>query len=71
MGRVAKVVFLADKLDPQKVKRFPFLQAVSREARHDLDAGLLKYLDHTIRYLLDKGHLIAPAALDLRNQLIS
>ena len=71
MSRVAKVVFLADKLDPRKVKRFQFLESVSREARHDLDAGILEYLDHTIRYLLDKRQLVAPAAIDLRNELIS
>ena len=71
MSRIAKVVFLADKLDPRKVERFPFLEAVSREARHDLDAGILEYLSHTIRYLVDKGHLIAPAAVELRNELIS
>ena len=70
MSEVAKVVFLADKLDPRKVRRFPFLEAVSREAQHDLDAGILEYLGHTIRHLAEKGHLIAPAAVELRNELI-
>ena len=70
LSEVAKVVFLADKLDPKKVRRFPFLEAVSREAQHDLDAGILEYLGHTLRYLVENGHLIAPAAVELRNELI-
>ena len=51
MSEVAKVVFLADKLDPHKVERFPYLKrgrGLNRE--HSLDIAILEYLNHTIEY---------------------
>ena len=45
MGDVAKVVFLADKLDPQKARRYPFLPEIEDLARDSLDAALLRFLD--------------------------
>ena len=70
MGLVAKVVFLADKLDPRKVERFPYLKGVSRLARHSLDQALLEFLNYELDYFLKEGILIHPASVELRNELI-
>ena len=70
MSEVAKVVFLADKLDPRKVERFPYLKRVAAESNHSLDLAILEYLDHTIEYFMRNGNLIHPASIDLRNQLL-
>jgi predicted HD superfamily hydrolase involved in NAD metabolism len=71
MGDVAKVVFLADKLDPCKVKRYPRLGAVSDLARDSLDRALLEYLNQELDYLLGSGLSIHPASVELRNELIA
>ena len=70
MGNLAKVVFLADKLDPCKVKRYPRLGAVSDLARDSLDRALLEYLNQELDYLLGSGLLIHPSSVGLRNELI-
>lgn len=71
MSEVAKVVFLADKIDPWKVERVPFLASVQEMARTDLDAAILHYLDKTIERLIDDGQMVHPTAMDFRNDLIS
>ena len=69
MGPVAKVAFLADKLDPAKVEQYPFLEKVRALAYSNLDQAMLEYLNREMAYLLDMGYLIHPAYLSLRNEL--
>ena len=71
MGPVAKTVFLADKLDPQKISRYPRLERVAALAENSLDAAILEYLNQELAYLLQQGILIHPASVGLRNQLIT
>ncbi|MCE2456444.1 MAG: bis(5'-nucleosyl)-tetraphosphatase (symmetrical) YqeK [Dehalococcoidia bacterium] len=71
MGDIAKVVFLADKLDPWKVERASFLRRVEETARTDLDAAILHYLDKTIERLVEDGQMVHPTAVKYRNDLIS
>jgi predicted HD superfamily hydrolase involved in NAD metabolism len=70
MGTVAKVVFLADKLDPEKVRRYPALEEVRDLAQKDLDRAIIKYLNHEIGYLVVKGRTVHPASIELRNELL-
>ena len=71
MGPVAKVVFLADKLDPAKVKRRPALEEVEALAHEDIDRALLRCLDHRIGLLIAKRRTIHPASIDFRNELLT
>ena len=71
IGDVAKVVFLADKLDPWKVERASFLELVSELARADLDAAILCYLDNTIERLVRDGQMVHPTAVEFRNHLLA
>ena len=70
MGLVEKVVFLADKLDPQKVRRYQYLERVRSLAQESLDLALLEYLNQGLSYLLGKGQPIHPESLELRNELL-
>ena len=70
MGDVAKVVFLADKLDPQKARRYPFLPEIEDLARDSLDAALLRFLELSTADHLRHGRLIHPASIELRNELL-
>ncbi len=71
MGDVAKVVFLADKLDPWKVERAPFLVRVQEVARTDVDAAILHYLDKTVERLIQGGQMVHSTAVEYRNDLIA
>ncbi len=70
MSEVAKVVFLADKLDPRKVARFPYLERVADKSKHSLDLAILEYLDKTIEYFLGNDNLVHPVSIEFRNELL-
>ena len=71
IGQVAKVVFLADKLDPQKVARYPYLDKISSLAKESLDRALVEFLDLELVDFLKQGYLIHPGSLELRNELMA
>lgn len=67
----AKVVFLADKLDPQKVSRYPFLPQLRDVAASNLDRAILDFLNRELISQLQQGSLVHPVSLDARNELIA
>lgn len=70
MSDVAKVVFLADKLDPRKVDRFPYLKRVADLSKSSLDLAILEYLDRNAEFFLCNGQLIHTASIEFRNELL-
>ena len=70
-GPVEKVIFLADKLDPDKVSRNPRLRDLPALARESLDAAIVGFLDQSIADLLRQGGLIHPASIEFRNELVT
>jgi predicted HD superfamily hydrolase involved in NAD metabolism len=71
MGPIAKIVFLADKLDPEKISRYPRLERVAALAEKGPDAAILEYLNQELEYLLQQRLLIHPASVAFRNQLLA
>ena len=70
MGEIAKAVFIADKLDPNKVRRYPYLNEVQSLAEDSLDRAILEYLDQGLLYFVREGELIHPESVELRNELM-
>jgi predicted HD superfamily hydrolase involved in NAD metabolism len=70
MSTLEKVIFLADKFDPEKLDRRPECRPLADLARTHLDAALLRFLDLHIRHALDQGWLIHPRTLSARNSLL-
>ena len=70
LGPAAKVVYLADKLDPQKMARYPFIPELKELAMVSLDQAVLDFLTREISSLLQQGSLLHPASIDARNQLL-
>ena len=70
MSDVARVVFLADKLEPKKVKRRPDLAEVLQLAKVDIDTALLECLNRHIVRRVERGDLLHPLTLELRNELV-
>ena len=70
MGPVARVVFLADKLDPTKDRRYPFNAELREVARSDLDQAIRLFLDGDISGHLGQGGVVHPASVELRNELV-
>lgn len=70
MGDVAKVVFLADKLDPQKARRYPYLGEIDRLAQNSLDSAISRFLELSTTDYLRQGRLIHPESIEFRNELL-
>ena len=70
LGPVAKVVYLADKLDPQKVSRYPFSPELKHLAMESLDRAILDFLNRELASLLQQGSLLHPASIEARNALL-
>lgn len=65
-----KVLFLADKADPGKVDRYPFIAGLGRLAAEDLDRAMLYFLDHQLRAFIDHGDMVHPRMAAARNSAL-
>lgn len=70
MSDLEKVVFLADKLEPEKGEHQVGLEPVYEAAQQDLNGALLAYFDWQLRHLLDRNGPIHPAMVLARNALL-
>ena len=70
MNPVAKVVFLADKLDKEKIKRNPELEKVLSISESDLDVAVLEYINIQIKRLIEQNRIIHPYSIACRNNLM-
>ena len=68
MNVIDKLVFLADKMEPDR--DFPGVGEIRDLAQSSLDEAIILFLDGSIRYLLDKRAIIAVEVLEFYNLLI-
>ncbi len=70
MTPVERVVFVADKVDPDKIRRRPELGEVLAVAETDLDLAVLRYLTLEQRRSAERHWLLHPLAVATRNALL-
>lgn len=70
LSPLGKLIFLADKLDHVKWRRYPFIETVRARTLDNLDQGLVLFLSKEIERLLAGGGLIHPMTLEARNELL-
>jgi predicted HD superfamily hydrolase involved in NAD metabolism len=68
---LGKVVFLADKLDPEKIARYPYLPGLRQTALENLDRAVLEFLSREIISMVSQGLLVHPAMIETRNHLLA
>ena len=68
---LGKVVFLADKLDPQKIRSYPYLPLLREVALVDLDRAMLEFLTRETISLASRGLLVHPMVIETRNHLLA
>ena len=71
LDRLGKVVFLADKLDPQKIIYYPFQARIRELAAEDLDRGILEFLTQELIARANRGESVHPMVVETRNALLS
>ncbi len=70
MTMIEKMLFIADKIEPNKLKRGGGLQEVYDLRETDIDAAVLRFLDLRIEEALAGGGLIHPRLIEARNDLM-
>ena len=71
LDTLGKVVFLADKLDPQRISAYPYQLELRRWAMEDLDRAILEFLTRETIALASRGMLIHPMVIETRNHLLA
>ena len=64
------IVFLADKLDPIKLGRYPWQPELRELADQNLAAATAMFLSRNVARLLEDGKAVHPAAIEARNALL-
>jgi predicted HD superfamily hydrolase involved in NAD metabolism len=70
LDALGKVVFLADKLDPQKLAAYPYQADLWGWAMEDLDRAILEFLTRETISLSTRAMLVHPMAIETRNHLL-
>lgn len=68
MGALSRIVFLADYIEENRC--FPGVGEIRELSRRDLRDALLKALDRTIHYVLDRELPLHPYSVDFRNVIL-
>lgn len=68
---LGKVVFLADKLDPLKISRYPYLPLLREIALEDLDRAILEFLSRETVTRASRNEMVHPAMVETRNHLLA
>ena len=66
---MGKVVFLADKLDPNKRKKIPYQPEIMELAKENLNAAILEFLSRQVIDLTARGKEVHPMMLEARDGL--
>ncbi len=69
MTLLEKIIYISDYIEPDR--NFPGVDEIRKLAYENLDLALLKAMDKTIKYIIDKGYYIHPYTIDARNYLIN
>lgn len=70
LDSLGKLVFLADKLDPQKAAVYSYQARLHDMALESLDLALLEFLSREMAARIERGETVHPASVDARNSLI-
>ena len=71
LDNLGKVVFLADKLDPNKGKKYPYQPRIRELAQENLDAAILEFLTRQLVDLAGRGLMVHPMLVKTRNALLA
>ena len=69
MSMLDKIIWFSDMIEPSR--KYPEVEELRRYAREEsLDDMMLKGLDESIKFIVEKGGLLHPATVAARNELL-
>ena len=70
MSVLEKLIYVADKIEPEKARAVPAFVEARAVADQDLDGAMRLILDHQIARSLDRGWPLHPDTVAARNELL-
>ena len=67
LDEIGKIVFLADKLDPQKNKKYPYQKYLYELAGSNLDLAMFEFLRREVDSLIQRGNQVHPRMMESRD----
>jgi predicted HD superfamily hydrolase involved in NAD metabolism len=71
MTTLQKIIFIADKIEPEKRARNDAIDRVAELAETDLDAAMLVYLNQMVEQAVEVGWPLHPNTVAARNELLA
>lgn len=68
MSELDKIIYLADMIEPGR--DYPGMERLRCMAMRSLDYGMLLGLNTTIKYCIDRGRILHPRTIEVRNQYL-
>lgn len=68
MTTLEKIIYIADYIEP--CRDFPGIKELREITYNNLDKGVLRGLDNTIKFVIECNQLIHPLTIDARNYLL-
>jgi predicted HD superfamily hydrolase involved in NAD metabolism len=70
MSDIEKLLFVADKIEPEKARSQPALAEAREAAYHDLDIAMCIILDYQVARAIERGWPLHPDSVAARNELL-
>lgn len=69
MTLLEKIIYISDCIEPNRI--FPGVEELRKITFNNLDTGILKSLDDSIKFIIDRGLLIHGDTIKARNYLLN
>ncbi len=69
MSTLDKIIYLADMIEPGR-SEYPHLERLRQLSEYDLDGAMLLGVESTIIYCLERGRLLHPRTVEVRNEFL-
>ncbi|MEX1253060.1 MAG: bis(5'-nucleosyl)-tetraphosphatase (symmetrical) YqeK [Dehalococcoidia bacterium] len=70
MSALERLIFVADKIEPEKARDDPALAEARRLADESLEAAMLRILDRQVERAVERGWPLHPDTVAARNELV-
>ena len=71
IGLLEKIIYMADMLEINRDKEFPWVSRVRKKAYTDLDGALIEVIDHTLQSILDRKLMMHQNTVTMRNEILA
>lgn len=71
LSPLGKLVFIADKLDPQKVAAYPYQSDLRKMAEEDIDSAVLEFLSREVANRIQRREPVHPISIETINCLLA